>query len=375
MSNPAPRFLTSELLFFTSSLAASLACYVFSRPSRKELAVVATAAVVLAAWLGLGDGLLYAQATLLAAYGGVAACILTFVLAFTAYSRKRVEVLEFAMAPPLITLGTAVAGALVSRLRPVTLDYYLYSFDGSLGFQPGFAAGELLYSTPWLRVLCEGLYMNLPLALCFVYLLERWRSPEAGTATLKLYVSMAAIGVVSYVVFPAVGSAVAFGANFPGNPPPLEAVPRSILGTVGEPRNCIPSLHTCWGMALWFCTLQQPRAIRVLIWTYIGPMLLCTLACGHYLVDMIVAPPVFVACALLTHHKTQESKRTSAILIGFFVLWLLALRWTPEFFYWHPALPWIVSMVAVVTPIIALRRHMPVRSPRQLEAAVAVETS
>jgi hypothetical protein len=60
--------------------------------------------------------------------------------------------------------------------------------------------------------------------------------------------------------------------------------------------------------------------------------------------------------------------------MAFFVVWLLALRWTPELFYSHPAFPWILSMITVVTPFVALQRHMVVRTTPAVEAAVAVET-
>src|SRR5207342_1040703 len=99
--------------------------------------------------------------------------------------------------------------------------------------------------------------------------------------------------------------------------------------------NCVPSLHTAWGIALWW-TCPRNRWLRFGLAAYLFFMFLYTLASGHYLVDMIVAVPFTLAAYACTRGSEADFRHVGAISGGIFLVWLALLRFTSWVFLASP---------------------------------------
>ena len=344
-------FLATHLLFFTSSLIASLLFYFWSRPRRLEIGITLAGGVGLTFWLGL-VGEPYAKVMLFLAYWSACALLVSFFVPFFVLKNrnKRVSTLELMIVPPLFNLLAAVLLSFLNRLLPSTLDYYLYAFDSSFGYPPGFLAVRLLRKLGWLRVFAEAAYINLTLALSIGYLLQRTALEQKGghQKFVKFILFLAVTGFLFYIVFPAVGTEVMFHGTLP--PPRISTVAMEQMPDLGEPRNCIPSLHTAWGLALWWTCPKRPW-IRLVMGIYIGLVFLYTLSCGHYLVDMIAALPFALSVYALTRKTEGEGwacSRPAASSGAIFIAWLIMLRYGVSIFQLSPIIPWVISVATIV---------------------------
>ena len=130
-------------------------------------------------------------------------------------------------------------------------------------------------------------------------------------------------------------------------------------------RNCIPSLHTSWMVALWRIAAPRRRWLRMVVAALLGCALLCTLA-FHYLIDMVVALPFTVAMFALTQHHRIGSDwiRRETILwsLSLFFGWLLALRFSVTVFLISPWLPW-----AAIAATVALSVGLHLRAVRKAQ--------
>jgi hypothetical protein len=349
--------LAAGLLFFTSSLIASLVLYLWSRPPRGELAGTGAAAIFLSVLLGL-PGVIYAKAMVLLAYWALAAFAYTFIGAmFSKAHLSRLPTLIGMIVPPAFTIGTLPLLTLMSFLTPATLDYYLYAFDGSYGFQPGFLAARIVQGTDWLRLLTEACYINLPAGLTVLYCLERQRNTQSANRYFVLVIALAVAGFAGYFLFPGVGTVVMFGPAFPDHPPVLGEVAVSQGHPFNHPRNCIPSMHTAWAFAIWWCSRRLGSAGKALFSVYVLFTLVYTLSCGHYLVDMVVAAPFTVLIYGLVFATERRLVMTelvaaAAMLFG----WLVFLRFGEPVYLASPAVPWALTGLTLAASALVLRR-------------------
>jgi hypothetical protein len=352
--------LAAGLLFFTSSLAASLVLYLWSRPRAAELG--GTGVVALAGSLLLGlPGPVYAKAMVFMAYWAASAFLYVFAAAAVSKEHlKRVPLLVSMIVPPAFTIGTLPLLRIMSLLTPATLDYHLYAFDASFGFQPGFLAGRIVQGTGWLRVLCEACYISLPAATTILYCLERRRDPAAAQRLFCLVVMLAVVGFAGYYFFPGVGSVVAFGPQFPDNPPAVKDVAVVQVYPPDHPRNCMPSLHTACALAIWWCSLRlSSRTAKILLGTYVFFTLLYTLSCGHYLADMVVAVPFTALMYLIT---AVRAARPLACQMGLcaavVVLWFVFVRFGEPVYGVSRMVPWALTLATCAGTGMVLRTAM-----------------
>jgi hypothetical protein len=273
----------------------------------------------------------------------IAAGIVTFVLA------------------SLVALNLTVSG------RSRVLDLYLYTFDGSLGFQPSFVLGQLFARYQPLAAVARASYFGLPIVIAVVssgYL--RSASPWRPLAILT---SAGVFGYLLYWIFPAMGPLYLAGANFP-NAPNLFATlaqmhPHPITVPVSAPRNAMPSLHMAWALLLWFGCRPFSRIARGFSLAYVVLTVVATLGTGeHYLADLVVAVPFSVAVQALWAPSQRIGRY--AVLAGatsLTLMWLLVLRYSLDIFVLAPAITW--GCVIVSTAIsLALERflYLPLRS-------------
>jgi hypothetical protein len=245
-----------------------------------------------------------------------------------------------------VCLGFYVSFA--KMVLPRKLDYFLYNFDASLGFQSSFALGALVRRVQplgWMAAMvynCFGFWFSLIYA---VHAASRRRYP---VNVVKLVLVNALAGFSLYFLYPAAGPKFAFPA-FPLLPGPVHSAP-AVLSAIP---NAMPSLH--FGGALLIFWLSKPW--KWLYWTtgiFAALTAFATLGLGeHYLVDLIVAVPY--AVAVLAFAAETPGRRNRALLIcGALVLgWFGFLRTGIG----QPALSW-AAVIATIGTALALERKL-----------------
>ena len=233
---------------------------------------------------------------------------------------------------------------------PRKFDYYLYNFDGALGFQPSFLAGDLLQRSSllfWTEVMvynCFGFWFSV------VYAAHANSGKRYPVNIVKMIVANAFIGFSLYFLCPAMGPKYAFPA-FPHLPGPVQSA--SVLLT-GVP-NAIPSLH--FGGALILCWFCRPwKWLYRVMAIFAGLTALATLGLGeHYLIDLVVAVPYALAI-LAFSSSVPERKLPLAAGAAMVLLWLGALRVC----HFHPAVAWTL-VLATLAICFALHRRFAAR--------------
>jgi hypothetical protein len=269
------------------------------------------------------------------------------------------------LAPSLILILFIMSSANVLRLStglsPKTDDAWLYAFDGSLGFQPSFLMGKIMYSSVVLTRSAMLTYLSLPFAMAVVC---AWRIPAAARKIswdVLIVLLLAGIaGWILYNVVPGTGPIYAFGQGFPWNSIAYKDLSKFALEKMsippGIPRNAMPSLHVGWVVLLCWNSRGLPRALRAALVIYLLLTVVATLGSGqHYFVDLVVSLPFALAvqsiasCALPKHALPQSSRRTAMIAgIGFTAAWFLAIRFGVPLALKSPAIPWTLVLATIV---------------------------
>lgn len=267
------------------------------------------------------------------------------------------------LTPPLLQYGELA--------HPKVLDLYLYSFDCSLGFQPSFLLGSVLWKSQWLKSVSYFFYLGLSVPIATVYAGQLVRRRESALPVMLALLYCGPIGGIFYNIFPALGPAHLFQENFPWHPLTILQARHLLLEPVPIAgfRNAIPSLHLAWVLlAWWYC--------RGLSWWSKGVVLafafftvLATLGSGeHYLIDLVVAVPfcLMVQGLFALSLPWRCPQRLASILLGLFMvlLWLLILRFANPMFWVSPIVPWTLVVVTIVASVL---------QQRKLAAAVAQE--
>jgi hypothetical protein len=272
------------------------------------------------------------------------------------------------LAPSLILILFIMSSANVLRLStglsPKTDDAWLYAFDGSLGFQPSFLMGKIMYGSVILTRSAMLTYLSLPFAMAVVC---AWRTPVAARKIswhMLIVLLLAGVtGWILYNVVPGTGPIYAFGQGFPWNSIPYKDLPTFALEKMsiplGIPRNAMPSLHVGWVVLLCWNSRGLPRALRAALVLYLLLTVVATLGSGqHYFVDLVVSLPFALAVqstasyALPKHAFPKESWRTAMVAgIGFTAAWFLAIRFGVALALKSPAIPWTLVLATIVTTL------------------------
>ncbi len=333
--------MAGGMLFLSSSLAASLCVYLWSRPGRKELLWTGTAAAGLSAWFGL-TGAWYAKVMLVATYWAIIAFATSFALAMRKGGKTRVKVLEGMTLVPVLTLGTLPMLFLMSWLTPVTWDYYLYAASTSFGITPpDFLVAQFVMGQYWLKSLCEFAYMNLPVGLTVVFLMLREKAPELADKMFQCGLWLAFLGWGCYLLFPAAGSVATFKNLYPNQPPPLSQVAVEQRLDLGNARNCLPSLHTSWVLALYWFTRPLGRMVRGVALAFTVLTLIYVLVCGHYVMDIFGTLP-WVTAIYAWCLRRPGWQRVSVEGAVFYLVGLAYLRFGGPLYLASPVYSWAV---------------------------------
>lgn len=179
---------------------------------------------------------------------------------------------------------------------PMVLDEYLLLADHALG-NPSWHMGQLVESLgPIGNAVLDWVYIELPVA-AIVVALYQLRNGWPSHHLIRTFLLIGLIGPIFYVLFPVVGPVFAFGAEgagfqvadyWPNLVPNSDYSPQPIPFDSATPRNCMPSLHTAWALALFIHSRTGPWWIRLGGTFWLVCTLMATLGFGyHYGVDLV----------------------------------------------------------------------------------------
>jgi hypothetical protein len=276
------------------------------------------------------------------------------------------------LAPALILIvfiyGCARVLSLTSGLSPLTYDAWLYALDGSLGFQPSFSLGRIMYDSTLLTRSALLTYLSLPFAMGVVC---AWNMPAGARKIswrmLTVILIAGVAGWLLYNVVPGTGPIYAFAADFPWQNLSYHelsglALQKMSLPTT-IPRNAMPSLHVAWVTLMFWNSRKFPAALRAAVLAFLILTVIATLGSGqHYLVDLVVSLPFALTVQALASFLLPEksilarSRRIRAAAAGFAVTmaWLLLVRFGVSFALQSPAIPWTI-IAATVTATLWLK--------------------
>ncbi|MES5819395.1 phosphatase PAP2 family protein [Streptomyces sp. RG80] len=250
---------------------------------------------------------------------------------------------------------------LTSASRHWVLDQYVATADHALG-NPSWLVGRFVTATGAVGFnFLDFVYGQLALAAVAValYQLRNVATERAFPRhhLVRTFLVIGLLGPAVYMVYPVVGPIFAYGNGtehwasislwaeahsttqwavadlWPRTMPPITA-PHSMPFDEITPRNCMPSLHTAWAVAIFIHSRKGPRALRYAGAFWLVATLTATLGFGyHYGVDLI-AGVVFVLtieAALRTYDRGWHRSGVQLVAYGstVFVALLVAYRWLP----------------------------------------------
>ncbi|MGW7426663.1 phosphatase PAP2 family protein [Streptomyces sp. NPDC054813] len=298
---------------------------------------------------------------------------------------------------------------LTSKTRPTVLDQYVATADHALG-EPSWLMGRFVTATgPVGFNLLNIVYGQLAVAAVVVALYQlrhvaaERRFPRHHLVRTFLVIGL--IGPAVYMIFPVVGPVFAYGTGvehwssvilwpdappgghgfdgghwevadlWPRATPPVDS-PHPMPFDAFTPRNCMPSLHTAWAVAIFIHSRSGPRVLRFAGAFWLVATLTATLGFGyHYGVDL-VAGVVFtltIEAALRSFDRgwDRSGLRFAAYGVTVFAALLVSYRWLPLEMARHP---WasgpllLLAMASVVYGYLRTQRRPveePLLTPRQ----------
>ncbi|WP_190154334.1 phosphatase PAP2 family protein [Streptomyces humidus] len=272
---------------------------------------------------------------------------------------------------------------ITSKTRPMVLDQYVATADHALG-NPSWLVGRMVTATgPIGFNVLDFVYGQLPVAAVVVALYQlRNVAAERRFPTHYLVRTFLAIGVLGpafYMIFPVVGPVFAYGNGsehwvdvslwaqshpsvqwavadlWPNTPSPV-GVPRHMPFDGVTPRNCMPSLHTAWAVAIFIHTRKGPRALRFAGAFWLIATLAATLGFGYHYGADLIAGVVFtltIEGALRAYDRGWDRSGVRLVVHGatVFTALLVSYRFLPlemarHAWFYGPLL--VLAMVSVV---------------------------
>jgi len=184
---------------------------------------------------------------------------------------------------------------ITSHTRPRVLDEYVQTSDHALG-NPSWWMGQLVEAGgPVVHWLLSTVYIDLPVG-ALVVAVYQLRKGWPTHHLIRTFLLIGLVGPLFYLLFPVVGPVYAFGslgkgfevANIWPHLPRIDLAPGSIAFDTITPRNCMPSLHTAWVVAIFVHSRSGSRWLRAFGTFWMVCTLSATLGFGyHYGVDLL----------------------------------------------------------------------------------------
>ena len=216
---------------------------------------------------------------------------------------ERRTALRAAALGALLIVATKLGDAwleITIRTQPTVLDQYLVLADRALG-DPSWVAGRMLDAAgPAASALLHWVYIELPFAAIVVAVWQLRHVVSRGWPRhylVRTFLVLGLVGPLIYVVFPVVGPVFAYGVDgdgfqlgnyWPAVVPPFDPSPGAFAFDDETPRNCMPSMHTAWALAVCLHAWRGPMWMRCAGVTWLVCTLSATLGFGyHYGVDLV----------------------------------------------------------------------------------------
>jgi hypothetical protein len=271
----------------------------------------------------------------------------------------------------LFILATKVGDTwlrITAIVRPTVLDEYALLADHALA-QPSWLLGRVVDAAgPILSGVLHWVYIELPAAALVVAVYQLRNVTTVGWPRhflIRTFLLLGLIGPVIYIMFPLVGPDFAFGAAgqgfqvgdyWPHALPPIDLSPRAIAFDDQTARNCMPSMHTAWALAVFIHTRGAPRWLRWGGTFWLAGTIAATLGFGyHYGVDLVAGAVLCmtVESALREPVRGVGWSRTQLVAGGsaFLALLLVGCRYLAEPMARYPILsgPLIIGTLVVFT--------------------------
>ena len=241
----------------------------------------------------------------------------------------------------LLIIATKVGDTwlrITAIVRPTVFDEYALLADHALA-QPSWLLGRLVHAGgPILNAAFHWVYIELPVAAMIVAIYQLRNVSTGGWPRhflVPTFLLLGLIGPVIYLLFPLVGPDFAFGTAgrgfqigdyWPHALPPIHLPPRAIAFDESTPRNCMPSMHTAWALAVFIHSRGGPR------WLSSGGTLwlVCTIAATlgfgyHYGVDLVAGGVLCLTVESALRELMRGRMWSRMRLVGFGAAFLAAL--------------------------------------------------
>lgn len=369
--------------YFAAALAGAAIIYACIRPAREFLYVLGVTLV----WWVIEFGVAGTRATGIflvvptVSLIGLSAFLILGLRSIWSHGVEQRMAL-YAFVPAVIFAGSdwfaSALLALTEKLHPQVYDFFLYSFDASLVWQPGAELGRLFAMHPWFRISCLIVYVGLAIPIALVYGLNLRKNGRAALPVMYAFLLTGPVGVIFYNLLPAMGPAHAFGTAFPFSLPGYAQAAHLVPGPIAlpGPRNAIPSLHMSWVLLAWWNSKGLSLAARLVVFYFVVFTVFATLGTGeHYLVDLIVAYPfaLFLQALCKTTLPISDRRRLLPLAASLLtiLLWFSLLLFAYQVFWLSPILSWAAA-IATIAGAIALHRWMNLAAFRVPEANPAL---
>lgn len=269
----------------------------------------------------------------------------------------------------LLILATKVGDAwlrITALARPTVLDEYALLVDHSLA-QPSWLMGRLVDAAgPVFSGVLHWVYIELPAAALVVALYQLRNVTTRGWPRhflMRSFLVLGLVGPVIYILFPIVGPVYAFSAAGEGFQvgdfwshalPPVDVSPAAIAFDDLTARNCMPSMHTAWALAVFLHSRSGPRWVRWGGAFWLAGTLSATLGFGyHYGVDLIAGAVLCLTVESALREPTWGGNGSRLWLVAagstFLAGLLLACRYLAEPIAAYPLLfgPALVGSLVV----------------------------
>lgn len=241
----------------------------------------------------------------------------------------------------LLVIATKVGDTwlrITAIVRPVVLDEYALLADHALA-QPSWLLGRLVHAGgPILSAAFHWVYIELPVAAMVVAIYQLRNVSTGGWPRhflIPTFLVLGLIGPLIYVFFPLVGPDFAFGSAgrgfevgdfWPQAVPRINLSPRVIAFDEATPRNCMPSMHTAWALAVFLHSRSGPRWLRMSGALWLVCTVAATLGFGyHYGVDLLAGGVLCLTVESALREPVRDRMRWRIGLSGFGAAFLAAL--------------------------------------------------
>ena len=231
----------------------------------------------------------------------------------------------------LVILATKVGDTwlrITAMLRPTVLDEYAFLADQALA-QPSWLMGRLVDAGgPFTTALLHWMYIELPLAAMTVVVYQLRNVSSVGWPRhflVRTFLVLGLVGPLIYVLFPVVGPEFAFSAAGQGyqvgdywpHVLPRIVSPTAIPFDALTARNCMPSMHVSWALAIFIHSRSGPRWLRLGGAIWLVGTIAATLGFGyHYGVDLVAGAVLCLTLESALRAPVRDNRWSRTTLVG-----------------------------------------------------------